>query len=137
MKNIRQISKPVGIFLAIFMFMLSGPYQSAVAAMIETESVVNSDRVQDAREFLRNLLSREDVRSALISQGIDPGEAKIRVDSLTDEEAARAADHLQQLPAGGGFFTTFLIVVLIVFLVLLATDIAGYTDIFPFVKAKK
>jgi len=44
---------------------------------------------------------------------------------------------LQALPAGGdGFFATLLIVALIVFLVLLITDIAGYTDIFPFVKSK-
>jgi hypothetical protein len=82
-------------------------------------------------------LAREDVRNALVSQGIDPVEAKNRFDSLTDEEATRVADQLQALPAGGdGFFTTLLIVVLIVFLVLLVTDIAGYTDIFPFVKSK-
>lgn len=137
MKNIRQISKPVGILLALFIFMLSGPYQSAVASIIGTEAVVDTDRAQSAREYLTNLLSREDVKSALISQGIDPEEAKIRVDSLTDEEAARAADQLQKLPAGGSFFTTLLIVALIVFLVLLATDLTGYTDVFPFVKSKK
>jgi hypothetical protein len=75
------------------------------------------------------------VKNALVSQGIDPVEAKNRLDSLTDEEATRVADQLQALPAGGdGFFTVLLILVLIVFLVLLATDLAGYTDIFPFVK---
>jgi hypothetical protein len=136
MKNVRMFLKPVGLFLAVFMFLISGPCQSAMAAMIGTESVVNSDRAQDAREYLKSLLAREDVKSALVSQGIDPGEAEHRLDSLTDEEAIRVADQLQELPAGGGFFVTLLIVALIVFLVLLATDIAGYTDIFPFVKSK-
>jgi hypothetical protein len=107
-----------------------------MAAMIGTESVINADRAQNSREYLKSLLAREDVRNALVSQGIDPVEAKNRFDSLTDEEATRVADQLQALPAGGGFFTTLLIVVLIVFLVLLITDIAGYTDIFPFVKSK-
>ena len=137
MKNIRRFSKPLGIFLALFMLMLSGPYQSAMAAMIATESVVDSDRAQNAREYLKSLLAREDVRNALISQGIDPAEAEIRLDSLTDEEATRAADHFQELPAGGGFFTTFLIVLFLVFIILLVTDIFGYTDIFPFVTPRK
>ena len=136
MKNIRIFLKPVGLFLAVFMFLLSGPCQSAMAAMIGTESVINTDRAQNAREYLKSLLARKDVRNALVSQGIDPLEAKNRIDSLSDEEATLVSDQLQELPAGGSFFTTLLIVVFIVFLVLLATDIAGYTDIFPFVKSK-
>ena len=136
MKNVRVFLKPVGLFLAVFMFLISGPCQSAMAAMIGTESVVNTDRAQNAREYLKSLLAREDVKSALVSQGLDPLEAENRLSSLTDEEATRLADQLQELPAGGSFFTTLLIVVFIVFLVLLATDIAGYTDIFPFVKSK-
>jgi hypothetical protein len=136
MKNMRMLLKPVGVFLAIFLFILSGPYQSAMAAMIGTEAVVDADRVQDAREYLNHFLAREDVRNALISQGIDPQEAKIRVDNLSDQEAQFLADKLEQLPAGGNFFVALLVIVFIVFLILLATDIAGYTDIFPFVKKK-
>ena len=136
MKNIRMLLKPVGLVLAVFIFLISGPCQSAMAAMIETESVVNTDRAQNAREYLKSLLAREEVKSALVSQGIDPLEAENRLNSLTDEEATRVADQLQALPAGGGFFTTKLMVALIVCLVLLVTDITGYTDIFPLVKAK-
>lgn len=121
--------------MAIFLFTLSGPFQSAMAAMVGTEAVVDAERALDARNFLQSLLAREDVQSMLVSQGIDPQEAKNRLDSLTDQEAIRAADQLQELPAGGdSFFTTLLIVLFVVFLILLITDIAGYTDIFPFVK---
>jgi hypothetical protein len=135
MKNFRMFLKPIGLFLAVFILIISGPCQSAMAGMIGTESVINSDRAQNAREYLNSLMAREDVRNGLVSHGIDPVEAKNRLDSLTDEEATRVADQLQALPAGGdGFFTVLLILVFIVFLVLLVTDIAGYTDIFPFVK---
>ncbi|MBW2516195.1 MAG: PA2779 family protein [Deltaproteobacteria bacterium] len=135
MRHIRSSVKPIGIFMAVFMFMLSGPFQSAMAAMIGTEAAIDSERAQDARNYLQGLLAREDVQSMLVSQGIDPQEAKDRIDSLSDEEATRAAEKLQELPAGGnGFFTLLLIVVFLVFLILLITDIAGYTDIFPFVK---
>ena len=136
MKRFRQILKPIGFLLAIFVFMLSGPYQSAMAAMIGTETVVDSERAQNAREYLKTFLAREDVKSALVSQGIDPQEAQNRIDSLTEEEARLVADQLDQMPAGGGFFSTLLIVVFLVFVILLVTDITGYTDIFPFVKSK-
>jgi hypothetical protein len=136
MKRFRQILKPIGFLLAIFMFMLSGPFQSAMAAMIETEAVVDLERAHNAREYLKTFLAREDVKNALVSQGIDPQEARIRIDSLTDEEARLVADQLDQLPAGGSFFTTLLIVVFLIFVILLVTDITGYTDIFPFVKSK-
>ncbi|MGD8963838.1 MAG: PA2779 family protein [Desulfobacterales bacterium] len=135
MKHIRSRVKPVGIFMAVFMFMLSGPFQSSMAAMVGTEAAIDIERAQDARNYLKSLLAREDVQSMLVSQGIDPQEAKDRLDSLTDEEASRVAEQLQELPAAGdSFFTVLLIVVFIVFLILLITDIAGYTDIFPFVK---
>ena len=72
-----------------------------------------------------------------MAQGIDSREAKARVDSLSDAEAIKAADNFDQLPVASGFFETLLIVAFLVFLILLATDIAGYTDIFPFVKPMK
>ena len=136
MKNMRTLLKPLGVFLAFFMFILAGPYQSAMAAMIETDAVIDADRGQSAREYLNSFLAREDVINALITQGIDPQEAKIRIDSLTDQEAQFIADKLKQLPAGGDFFVALLIIVFVVFVILLITDIAGYTDIFPFVKKK-
>ncbi|MGD1971874.1 MAG: PA2779 family protein [Desulfobacterales bacterium] len=135
MRHIRSSIKPIGCFMAIFMLMLCGPFQSAMAAMVGTEALIEFERSQDARHTLQRLLAREDVRNMLVSQGVDLQEAQNRIESLTDEEAIRVAEQLQELPAGGdSFFTALLIVALIVFLVLLATDIAGYTDIFPFVK---
>ena len=45
------------------------------------------------------------------------------------------ADKLDQLPAGG-VIGEILLISFLVFVILLITDIAGYTDIFPFVKKK-
>ena len=136
MKGMRKILKPVGLLVAVFMLILSGPCQSALAAMVRTESVINSNQAYDAREYLKTFLARDDVKAALVSQGIDPLETRNRVDSLTDEEARWVADELDQMPAGGSFFTTLLIVVFLIFVILLITDISGYTDVFPFVKSK-
>ena len=132
---IRKLSKPTAIFLSFYMLMLACPYQSALAAMIGTESIINVDRNQSPRDYLNDLLAREDIQAALVSQGIDPQEAQARIDSLSDAEVNDIVNKLDQLPAGG-FLGTLLIVVALVFIILLFTDIAGYTDIFPFVKKK-
>ena len=130
---IRKLSKPTAIFLSFYMLMLACPYQSALAAMIGTESIINVDRNQSPRDYLNDLLAREDIQAALVSQGIDPQEAQARIDGLSDAEVNDIVNKLDQLPAGG-FLGTLLLVVALVFIVLLFTDIAGYTDIFPFVK---
>ena len=133
MALIRKLSKPTAILLSFYMIMLACPYQSAFAAMIGTESITNVDRNQSPGDYLNKLLARKDFQAALISQGIDPQEAQARIDSLSDAEVNEIFDKLDQLPAGG-FLGELLIIAFLVFLILLLTDIAGYTDIFPFVK---
>jgi outer membrane protein OmpA-like peptidoglycan-associated protein len=131
---IRKISKPAAIFLAFHMLMLSSLCQSVSAAMIGTESILKGDQSQNPREYLNNLLARKEIQAALISQGLDPQEARNRIDNLTDDEIGHIVHELDQLPAGGGFFEAFIVIVFLVFLILLITDISGYTDVFPFVK---
>jgi outer membrane protein OmpA-like peptidoglycan-associated protein len=122
------------MLLAFHMLMLSGLYQSASAAMIGTESVINARRDQNPRDYLNNLLARKEIQEALKSQGIDPQEAQERIDNLSDEEVGKFVDKMDQIPAGGGFFEAFIVIVFLIFLILLVTDISGYTDVFPFVK---
>jgi hypothetical protein len=137
MHNIRKKARFVSILMASLMFLIAVPYQSIFAAMISTEVTIESERAQKARVDLKNLIARENVEKYLISHGIDPAEVKFRIDSLTDAEAIAMADQIEELPAGGSALGIIVGAALIVFLVLLATDILGYTDIFPFVKAQK
>jgi hypothetical protein len=101
MRVIRRNAKPAGVFLTILMLSITIPYQSVLAAMIGTEDMLHSTRAQQARDEINNLLAREDVQSALVAQGINPIEAKARIDSLSDAEVVRFADQIDKLPAGG------------------------------------
>ena len=114
MRRIRPRLKPVSIFLVVLM-------------------LTGSQRATEARAYIAGMLAREDIQKALIDRGIDPVEAQARVGTLTDREAVQFADTMEQLPAGGviGYIVGLAV---LVFLVLLVTDILGYTDIFPFVK---
>jgi len=137
MKSIRKRISFISLFMATLMLLIAIPYQPLLAAMVPTEATIYQFKAQDARDHLKTLISRNDIKTALISQGIDPNEAKARVDSLSDSEVIEVADKIEQLPAGGGPFGAIIGAALIVFLVLLLTDILGYTDVFPFVKSQR
>jgi hypothetical protein len=114
----RKISKVAAIFLAFHMLILSGPYQSVWAAIISTESIINVDRGQSPRDYLNNLLACEEIEAVLISHGIDPQEARDRIDNLSEDEIGKFVHEIDQLPSGGGgglgVFTLSLIVVLLI-----------------------
>ena len=97
------------------------------AGMVSTETAVAGAE----RERVASFLERADVRAQLQAQGVDAMQAKARVAALTDEEAAALAARIDALPAGGA---DVLGVILVVFLVLLLTDILGFTKVFPFTR---
>jgi hypothetical protein len=137
MRKVRKALKPVSLSMAIFMLVLCTPCQTVLAKMIPTATVMDAERVDAARMRASTFLERQDVVDVLVSQGIDPAEATARIASLSDAEVVRLADRIEQLPAGGDAFATIAVASIVVFVVLLVTDIMGYTDIFPFVKKRR
>ncbi len=118
MHLLRRKVEPVAMLMIILTMLLSIPPQPAIAAMVETETILDMSRAQDARETVKQFLSRQEVRSAIVSQGVDPLEADARLNSLTDAEVIHLADQIDQLPAGGDFLGFIIAVLVIVILVL-------------------
>jgi predicted transcriptional regulator len=118
MHPIRKKAQPVAIIMTILTLLLSVPYQSAVAALVGTESMLDMSRSQQARETLKQFMAREDVRSAIVAQGVAPAEADARLNSLTDAEVIQLADQINQLPAGGDILGLAIAVLVIVILIL-------------------
>lgn len=135
MKPILRIARPVSLVLAVYAFFLYGPQPAALAALVETGDVLATGRVEEARGRIRTLLAQEEIRAAIERQGIDPAEAAARAEALSDAEAVRFAAAIDRLPAGGASALGIIIgALLIVFIVLLITDILGYTHVFPFTR---
>jgi hypothetical protein len=130
MNRLRRLTKPVSHLVIIGLLALSLPLPAAHAGMIGTETVVNAAQAQQDRERLRSTLNRDDVQAQLIARGVDPAQVQARVDSLTDQEAQSLSSKIDQLPAGGDGLG----LLVFIFVVLLITDILGFTNIFPFVK---
>lgn len=131
----RRFAKYVCYFVTMTMLLMSLPVQTLQAAMVKTETVLTLSTAKNVRENLNQFLKREDVKAIMMAQGISPMEATARVDSLSDAEIMQIADKMDQLPAGGTSTVGVIVIAsVIVFIILLITDILGYTDIFTFVK---
>lgn len=100
----------------------------ANAGMINNQSALESQ--QSDRTELKAFFDRQEVAAALEQHGVTANMAKKRVDSMTDSEAQRLAAHIESEPAGAGVIGTLFAV----FIILLVTDILGFTKIFPFTR---
>jgi len=104
-------------------------------SLVGTEAVAASQGVRSdaqAREHLLATLERADVAAALVERGVSLEQARERVAALTDAEAAHVAAQIDSAPAGAG---DVLGTIVFIFVLLLITDILGFTKIFPFTRS--
>ena len=88
------------------------PFQMAQAGMIGTEQLASTAQHGD-RTAVLNMLSRADVASQLQALGIDPAQAKDRVQAMSNQEIAALADRLESLPAGASSSGGVILVIII------------------------
>ena len=130
MDKLRRMSRPISYLVMLSVLALGIHLPAAQAAVIGTEAVVSAQQAEQDRSRVHELLNREEVKQRLLAAGVDPSEVVKRVDALSDSEVSQLAAKMEQMPAGGDALG----VLVFVFVVLLITDILGFTDIFPFVK---
>ncbi|WP_435101828.1 PA2779 family protein [Arhodomonas sp. AD133] len=116
--------------IALALLAVSFTAPAARAGMITTRTLAAEQAGEAARERLQTMIEREDVQERLVALGVDPVAAEARVAALTDAEAEQLAARMDELPAGGADIVGAAV---FIFVVLLVTDILGFTDVFPFV----
>jgi len=113
----------------------AGFMQSASAALIGTEQVAVTQGMTAegaARAHVLATLDRADVVQGLQARGVDPQQVRARVDALSDAEVAQLSQQIDSAPAGA---SDILGIILTIFVVLLITDILGFTKVFPFTRS--
>ncbi len=119
------------VHLSAAALVLASMASPAAASVVGTsELLAQAPAAQQSRAQLNAFLARDAVQKQLVQWGVDPQQAQARIARLSDREAQSLAQRMQDMPAGGDLLGA----AVFVFLVLLATDILGYTDVFPFVK---
>lgn len=126
--------KAIALTVAIALSHTAG-LQAAQAAMIATDAVAVTAadaQVAARRAQVLETLNRADVAQALIDKGVDMDAARARVASLSDAEVTQLADQLDKAPAGA---SDILGTIVFIFVLLLITDILGFTKVFPFTRS--
>jgi len=125
----RNLKGPAALTLFAFT-VLTGISPVAHAGMVGTEATLDGAAVAAERAHLLDSLARQDVREMLVARGVDPTLVEQRVAALSDDEVRDLNARMDRMPAGGDIVGT----AVFVFLILLLTDLLGWTNVFPFTK---
>jgi hypothetical protein len=134
MKIHLSIMKPTVYLLVVVFTIFSVLLPPARAALVPTAQAVSAIDTEQTRSQLYVLIDRADVQAQLEVWGVDPQEARARVDTLSDQELKNLSARMDQMPAGEGAIGIIVGAALVVILVLIITDIMGYTNVFTFTR---
>lgn len=132
MRTRRVLRSAIVNLLAVALLMVWMPVAPAVAGMVPTHEAIDAIAAEQTRDRVLQFLGREDVRRQMEALGVEPDEAAARVGGLSDSEIEQIAGQLDELPAGESA-ATIIGVFLAIVLVLLLTDLFGWTDVYSFV----
>ena len=136
MFSLIQRRKVIAILLIVTFSAFSIISTPARAVMVDTGEILKQSQYDLSRKSINLFLDRSEVQQYLVAWGVSPEEAKARIDSLTDEEIENIVSGIDNLPAGGDGLGTIVGAALLIFIILLITDILGFTDVFSFVKSR-
>jgi len=108
--------------------------QVSWAQIASTESLLERPIAVSSHEKVSQFIAREDVIQKFEQMGVDPKMIELRVASMSNEEASMVASQIDTLPAGGDF-GSIVGAAVFVFIVLLITDILGFTKVFGFTRS--
>ncbi|MDH5353748.1 MAG: PA2779 family protein [Gammaproteobacteria bacterium] len=70
------------------------------------------------------------IQQQLEVNGVDMEDAALRVASLSDQQVEQVHQRFEEMPAGAGALGA----VVFIAVVLMVTDLVGYTDVYPFIR---
>lgn len=130
MKSLKKIVS-AGLIVCITTASLPFSAQARIVATEEITAPSSASSVSDNRATVNQFLARDEVRQAMLGQGVTSQAALERVAAMSDSEVAQLAGRIDQAPAGGDVLG----LLFTVFIVLLVTDIMGLTKVFPFTRS--
>lgn len=116
-------------FLIVCLTSLGLPMQAFAGIVSTEEAAAVTSSIE--RQKIISYLSRDEVRKSLEERGVNPQAAVDRVNTLSDSEVQQLAADIENAPAGADVIG----VLFTIFIVLLITDILGFTKIFPFTRS--
>ena len=111
--------------------------QVSWAQMASTEAVLEQPVSVSSHEKVSQFVAREDVAKTFENMGVDPKMVEQRIALMSDEEVSKISSQIDTLPAGGDALGAIIGAAILIFIVLLITDILGFTKVFDFTRAAR
>ena len=121
-------------FVIAFIVSLSLFSSTMFAGVISTQDVLHES---SSRVTVDGFLAKQEVQAKLAELGVSSETIQERIASLTDEEIAQINQKIDSMPAGGNAGGAVLGVLVFIFIVLLVTDILGFTKVFNFTRSAR
>ncbi len=113
------------IWVLIASMSWTGPMATAQAAIISSSTQASAEHGLYSKDQMQQILASQSVQEQLVSMGVDPEQARLRIAALSNSEMQTLNEKMSELPKGG-----ILGLIGAVFVVLLVLEIVGVTDIF-------
>jgi hypothetical protein len=124
--------------LTILLVIAAIPANQVPAGLLATEPVIEVAAADKERDRIREFVEREDVRQQMEALGVDPNEAAAGIEGLSDSEIQQIAVYVaEEEPAGQSAIAAVLGAILFILVVLVITDLFGYTHVFPFARSQR
>lgn len=116
----------------VFCMMLTmiASMSSSFAAVVPSNNVIEQQQGLYNKQQILALVDSTEMQQKLISLGVDPAGAKMRIANMTNQELSQFNTQLNDMPAGAGV-VGIIVTVLVVVAVL---DVMGITDVYPFIR---
>lgn len=135
MKANINLNRLVAIPLMVAMIFFTLPYRMVQAEMIDTDALLTQEqRAPSNRDQVTAYLARKEVQEQLSAWGVDSAEAIERIRTMSDSNLTLLAKRIGDEPAGQGALGGVVGAMVLVFLVLLFTDIVGFTNVYKFTR---
>ncbi len=126
-----KLKRLTASFLIVCLTSLGMPMHAFAGIISTEEATVISNSAAAEREKIVSFLSRDDIRKSLEDRGVSSQAAIDRVNTLSDAEVQQLAADIDNAPAGADVLG----ILFTIFVVLLITDILGFTKVFPFTRS--
>lgn len=127
------LKKAGGSLMVLIMLALNLQMPVAQAAIVGTHQLIQQQSQTQQRQTIVAFLDRAEVQQELQNLGVSLDDAKDRVANLTDTEVQMLSGNIEQLPAGADPFGLIIGTAVYIFVILLITDILGFTNVYSFV----
>lgn len=125
----------LSLLLVTALLSLSVQAAPARLAMLPTMDVVENTSSSIERDKLVSLMKEDKVQKELVKLGVNPQEALNRIAALSHSEVKHLSEQIEHARAGGDFGGSIIGAAVLIFIVLLITDILGFTKVFPFTRS--